>query len=291
MIFPTDDTACPCGSGLPYAACHKKTDLALAPFRARGEHIPPRRMIKTAAQIEGCRAAGAVNSAVLDAVSKMIAPGITTAEIDDTVMRETRALGATPACLGFEGFPKAVCTSVNEVVCHGIPSEMCVLKEGDILNVDCTTIYDGYFGDASRMYGIGRIAKEAEELISVTEEAVKLAVSHLAPYTSHLGDIGYDISALAHRHGFRVVREIGGHGVGLKMHEDPFVAHTGFRGTGLVLAPGMIFTVEPMINAGTARVYQDARDGWTIRTADGRLSAQVEYEVLITETGHEILSK
>ena len=248
-------------------------------------------MRKTPAQIEGCRKAGAVNSAVLDAVSKVVAEGITTAEIDDVVMRETRALGGKPACLGFEGFPKAVCTSVNEVVCHGIPSERCVLKEGDIVNVDCTTIYDGYFGDASRMYAIGRVSEEAKTLISVTEEAVKLAVSHLAPYTSHLGDIGYDISTLAHRHGFRVVREIGGHGVGLEMHEDPFVAHTGLKGRGLLLVPGMIFTIEPMINAGTARVYEDVRDGWTIRTADGRLSAQIEYEVLITETGHEILSK
>ncbi len=290
-MIPEDDEACPCGSGLSYAACHKRSDLALAPYRARGEHVPPRRMRKTPAQIEGCRKAGAVNSAVLDAVSKVVAEGITTAEIDDVVMRETRALGGKPACLGFEGFPKAVCTSVNEVVCHGIPSERCVLKEGDIVNVDCTTIYDGYFGDASRMYAIGRVSEEAKTLISVTEEAVKLAVSHLAPYTSHLGDIGYDISTLAHRHGFRVVREIGGHGVGLEMHEDPFVAHTGLKGRGLLLVPGMIFTIEPMINAGTARVYEDVRDGWTIRTADGRLSAQIEHEVLITETGHEILSK
>lgn len=248
-------------------------------------------MIKTAAQIEGCRRAGAVNAAVLDAVDKIVGEGISTEEINEVVLRETRALGGKPACLGFEGFPKAVCTSVNEVVCHGIPSSRRILKTGDIVNVDCTTIYDGCYGDASRMYGIGRISEEAASLISLTEAAVKAAVDELAPYTSHLGDIGHCISAMAHRHGFRVVREIGGHGVGLAMHEDPFVPHTGLRGKGLVLAPGMIFTVEPMINAGTARVYEDAQDGWTIRTVDHRLSAQVEYEVLITETGHEILSK
>lgn len=289
--MPINEEVCPCGSGLPYGTCHQRTDLALAPLRARGEHIPPRRMIKTAAQIEGCREAGAVNAAVLDAVEKIVGEGISTEEINEVVLRETRALGGRPACLGYEGFPKAVCTSVNEVVCHGIPSSSCILKEGDIVNVDCTTVYGGYYGDASRMYGIGRLSEEAASLVSLTEAAVKAAVGELMPYTSHLGDIGYRISAMAHRLGFRVVREIGGHGVGLAMHEDPFVPHTGLQGKGLVLAPGMIFTVEPMINAGTARVYEDAHDGWTIRTADKRLSAQVEYEVLITETGHEILSK
>lgn len=287
-FLPTD--ACPCGSGLSYAACHRAIDRRIADARARGERTPTRAMIKTPSQIEGCREAGRVNAQVLDAVSRMIAPGVSTADIDRVVREQTRALGGVPACLGFEGFPAAVCTSVNSVVCHGIPSPDEILREGDIVNVDCTTRYRGYYGDASRMYKIGQVSPRAEQLVRTTQEAVRLCVSHLRPFSSHLGDIGYDISTYVRRRGFSVVREIGGHGVGLRMHEDPYVCHVGLHGSGIVLLPGMIFTIEPMINEGTSRVLDNDKDGWTIRTADGKLSAQVEYEVLVTEDSVAILS-
>ncbi len=260
-------------------------------LRKLGIKTPAVKMIKTPEQIRGCREAGRVNSLILDAVEREIEIGMTTADIDEIVKRETRALGAVPACLGFEGFPGAVCTSPNNVICHGIPSERVVIREGDIINVDCTTEYGGYFGDASRMYTFGRISEEAERLVRVTEEAVKLAAESIMPYKSHLGDIGYHINRHARASGFTVVREIGGHGVGLAMHEDPYVCHVGSQGAGMLLLPGMIFTIEPMINQGKSKFYIDPKDGWTVFTMDGLLSAQVEYEILVTETGYEILSK
>lgn len=256
-----------------------------------GHRTPTSKMIKTVAQIEGCREAGRINSLVLDAVSREIEVGMSTQDIDDIVMSETRRLGGRAACLGYEGFPKGVCTSKNNVVCHGIPSKNDILREGDILNVDCTTEYNGYYGDASRMFTFGKISDVAERLVKVTRESVELALSHIKPYESHLGDIGYYISRHARANGFSVVREIGGHGVGLMMHEDPYVCHTGLLGSGMLLLPGMIFTIEPMINVGKPSFYIDERDGWTVYTRDGKLSAQVEYEVLVTESGTEILSK
>lgn len=267
------------------------SDETYESLRKAGNRLPPKGLLKNDKQIAGCREAGKVNTLVLDAVAKCIAPGITTAEIDDVVRRETRALGGIPTCLGYEGFPKAVCTSVNNVICHGIPSEECVLREGDILNVDCTTTYGGYVGDASRMFAIGQIDARAEELIHVTGEAVDLAISHLVPCRSHLGDIGYYIAGHVRRHKFSVVREIGGHGVGLEMHEDPYVAHTGLLGQGMLLLPGMIFTIEPMVNEGSCRFFVDRRDGWTVYTADGKRSAQIEHEILLTDDGWEILSR
>jgi methionyl aminopeptidase len=248
-------------------------------------------MIKTPEEIEGCREAGRINSLLLDAVEREIRVGMTTQDIDDIVMEETKRLGGIPACLGYEGFPKSVCTSVNSVVCHGIPSEKVVLREGDIINVDCTTKYEGYFGDASRMFTFGEISDNAKRLVDLTRRVTMDAVKHIKPYTTNLGDIGYIINTAAKSEGFSVVREIGGHGVGLEMHEDPYVCHIGFMGRGMMLLPGMIFTIEPMINEGTGKIYISPIDGWTVYTADGRLSAQVEHEVLVTESGFEILSK
>ena len=260
-------------------------------LREAGIRAPSPRMIKTEEQIRGCIEAGRVNSEILDAVESSIRVGMTTEEIDMIVVRETERRGGRCACLGFEGFPKSVCTSVNNVVCHGIPSEREVLLEGDILNVDCTTVYNGYFGDASRMFAIGNISENARRLLEVTRECVELAVKNIVPYESHLGDIGYYINRHAKANGYSVVREIGGHGVGLMMHEDPFVCHRGILGSGMLLLPGMIFTVEPMVNEGSAGFYIDPQDGWTVLTEDGRLSAQIEYELLITEDGVKILSK
>ncbi|MBO5206283.1 MAG: type I methionyl aminopeptidase [Clostridia bacterium] len=260
-------------------------------LRAFGVKMPTEKMIKTPKEIEGCREAGRINSLVLDRVEREISVGMSTADIDAIVVSELSALGATSATLGYEGFPASVCTSVNSVICHGIPSRNEILREGDIINVDCTSVYGGYFGDASRMFSFGKISDSARRLIVVTREAVEMCVAAIKPYETRLGDIGHIINSHAKKNGFSVVREIGGHGVGLAMHEDPFVCHTGLPGRGLLLVPGMIFTVEPMINEGRARFYIDQKDGWTVRTLDGKLSAQIEYELLVTESGVEILSK
>ena len=260
-------------------------------MREGGVKMPTSAMIKTPEQIAGCREAGRINSMVLDAVEREIRCGMTTADIDEIVTEETKRLGGKCATLGYEGFPKSVCTSVNDVVCHGIPSKKERLYEGDIVNVDCTTIFEGYYGDASRMFTLGEISDTAKKLISVTGESVELAASSIRPYSSTLGDIGYAICTHVRANGFSVVREIGGHGVGLKMHEDPFVCHTGIAGRGILLIPGMIFTIEPMVNEGRAKFYVDSKDGWTVRTLDGGLSAQIEWEILVTDDGIEVLSK
>ena len=269
----------------------KRYGDAIRFLRDKGYKTPTVGMIKTPEQIEGCREAGRINSLILDAVEKEIRVGMTTQDIDDIVMAETKRLGGRPACLGYEGFPKSVCTSVNSVVCHGIPSDKVVIREGDIINVDCTTEYEGYFGDASRMFTFGEISPNAKRLVELTKRATMAAVEHIKPYTANLGDIGYIINTAAKAEGFTVVREIGGHGVGLEMHEDPYVCHIGFMGRGMMLLPGMIFTIEPMINEGTGKIYISPFDGWTVYTGDGRLSAQVEHEVLVTDSGFEILSK
>lgn len=264
---------------------------AIAYLKGKGYKTPTKAMIKTPEQIAGCREAGRINSLILDAVEREIKVGMTTQDIDDVVMAETKRLGGIPACLGYEGYPKSVCTSVNSVVCHGIPSKKVILREGDIVNVDCTTKFEGYFGDASRMFTFGEISPVAKKLINVTKASTMAAVEHIKPFTTYLGDIGYIINTAAKDAGFKVVREIGGHGVGLEMHEDPYVCHIGFMGRGMMLLPGMIFTIEPMINEGTGDVYISPQDGWTVYTADHSLSAQVEHEVLVTNDGFEILSK
>ena len=281
---------CWCKSGKSYDECHKQLDDKLKKLSEKGEKIPSHKMIRNEKQIEGIRKASEINTKILDKVAENIRVGMTTEDIDKIVYDETIRLGAIPACLGFEGFPKSVCTSVNDVVCHGIPSEKVVLKDGDIVNVDCTTIVDGYFGDASRMFEIGNVSEQAHNLVKVTKEALDLAVEKIKPF-SHLGDIGYYISKYVEERGYSVVREFGGHGVGLKMHDDPFVAHYGEKGKGLVLVPGMTFTIEPMINEGEPNICIDDEDGWTIYTWDGSLSAQWEYTLLMTEHGLEILSK
>lgn len=285
-----DNDKCWCKSDVEYALCHKEFDLKLEELKKRGKIVPPRKLIKTKEQIEGIREAGRINSLILDKVAESIHEGMTTEEIDKIVFEETKKLGGRPAPLGYCGFPKSVCTSVNSVVCHGIPNKKQVLKEGDIVNVDCTTEVNGYYGDASRMFIIGEASEEAKKLVRVTKECLDFAFSKLTPFMN-VGDIGHYVNKMARANGFSVVKELGGHGVGLAMHEDPFVNHTAKIGTGMVLAPGMVFTIEPMINAGKAGVYIDADDGWTVRTQDGSLSAQWEYTILMTENGAEILSK
>ncbi len=257
-------------------------------YKALGMIVPTKKMIKNKEQIEGIRKAGIINTKVLDYVSQNIRVGMTTNDINKLVEEKTNELGGICAPLNYEGFPKSVCTSINDAVCHGIPDNT-ILKSGDIINVDCTTIYNGYYADASRMFLIGNVDAEAKRLVEVSKECLDLAVKNLKPF-SHLGDIGYYINKHARENGYSVVREIGGHGVGIDFHEDPYVAHYGKKNTGMVLFPGMIFTIEPMINEGSREVFLDASNNWTIYTEDGGWSSQYEYTVLITDDGIEILS-
>ena len=264
-------------------------DEKLNDYKLKGIEIPQHNMIKNKEEIEGIRKAGQINKLVLDEVSKYVREGVTTEELNQVVHNYTLELGGIPACFGYEGFPKSVCTSINEVVCHGIPDSKRILKNGDIINIDATTMYQGYYGDASRMFCIGDVAEETKKLVQVTKECLELGLKEVKPW-GFLGDIGYVINNHAKQNGFSVVREIGGHGVGLEMHEEPWVSHIGKRGTGMLLVPGMVITIEPMVNQGDAGVYQDDEDGWTIYTEDGKPSAQWEYTILVTEDGHEILS-
>lgn len=257
--------------------------------QSRGNLVPKRKLIKTPEQIEGIRKSGIINTGVLDLVAEKIHVGMSTAEIDKLVYDYTIAHGAIPADLNYEGYPKSVCTSINDVVCHGIPSEEEILKDGDIVNVDVSTIYNGYFSDASRMFMIGEVKPEVKKLVQVTKECLEIGVEKAKPW-GFLGDIGAAIQRHAEKNGYSVVRDFCGHGVGLKFHEEPDVEHYGKKGKGMLLVPGMVFTIEPMINMGTYEIFIDEADGWTVCTEDGLPSAQWEHTLVITETGSEILS-
>ena len=245
--------------------------------------------IKRPSQIEGIRKAGEINTGVLDEVGKLIHEGMSTQDIDDIVSKYTAEHGGICAPLNYEGFPKSVCTSINGEVCHGIPARHRKLRNGDIINVDCTTILDGYYADASRMFMIGNVSEERRKLVEETKKCLEIGMQAAQPW-AHVGDIGYAIAKYAHSKGYSVVRELGGHGVGIDFHEDPFVAHVGSKGKGMVLVPGMIITIEPMINAGKAAVEIDPYNNWTIYTRDGSDSAQWEHTIRITEDGNEILT-
>ncbi len=256
----------------------------------KGEMIPDVSMLKTPEQIEEIKKCAALNTAVLDHVAAHIRAGMSTAEIDQLVYDFTTAHGGIPAPLGYEGFPKSVCTSINNEVCHGIPDENIFLQEGDIVNVDVSTILNGYYADASRMFAIGEISEDAARLLKVTKECVELGLAAAKPW-GHLGDIAHAINSHAQKHGYSVVEDIGGHGIGLEFHEEPFVSYVVPAGTEMVLVPGMMFTIEPMINEGSPDFFIDEENGWTVYTEDDGLSAQIEYMVLVTETGVEVLTK
>lgn len=285
---PLPNDLCWCGSGNKYKKCHCESDEKRLYFKKQGKVVPPRRLLKNPSQIQGIRKSGQINSAVLDAVSTHLHPGMSTEEIDQIVYEVTTGLGGIPATLGYQGYPKSVCTSLNEEVCHGIPSTQVILLEGDILNVDVSTEYQGYFSDSSRMFQIGQTTPEKERLVRVARECMECGIAQVKPW-HFLGDIANAVQAHARTSGYSVVREIGGHGIGEEFHEDPWVSYVAAAGTGMLLVPGMVFTVEPMINMGTARV-QTASDGWTVRTADGLPSAQWEVTVLVTSDGCEILA-
>lgn len=262
-------------------------------WESKGKLVPTRDMIKTPEQIEGIRRAGRINTGCLDAVAQAIRPGMSTQEIDDICRQYCRDHGANPSCLGYEGFPKSVCTSINEVVCHGIPKPEDVLQEGDIVNVDMTLDVDGYYGDASRMFIIGgKTTPEKEQLVRVAKECLEIGAQAAKPW-GFLGDIGHAIQQHAEKYHYGVVRDLCGHGVGLAMHEKPDVVHYGRKGTGMLIVPGMVFTIEPMINMGSWKVFIDAEDpfGWEVITEDEKPSAQWEHTFLVTETGLEVLSE
>lgn len=281
--------ACWCGSGKKYKNCHMATDEKIHHYELEGHIVPDRDMLKTKEQIEGIRESSRINIAVLDAVGEMIGPGVSTEEIDRLVYKLTTQMGGIPAPLNYDGFPKSVCTSINEVVCHGIPSPDRILMEGDIVNVDASTIYKGYFSDSSRMYCIGSVGEEKEKLVRVTKECVEHGLGQVKPW-NFLGDMAQAVNDHAKANGYSVVIDIGGHGVGLEFHEEPFVSYVTKAGTEMLMVPGMVFTIEPMVNAGTAEITIDDQDGWTVRTKDGKPSAQWEVTVAVTEYGYEILT-
>lgn len=262
----------------------------LLELESQGEIVPEPSLLKTPEQIERIKESAALNTAILDHVAKHICAGMSTADIDKLVYDYTTKHGGVPAPLGYEGFPKSVCTSLNNEVCHGIPDENVILQEGDIINVDVSTILNGYFSDASRMFAIGNISARAKNLLKVTEECVELGLAAAKPW-GHLGDIADAINSHAQKHGYSVVEDIGGHGIGLEFHEEPFVSYVAPKGTEMVLVPGMMFTIEPMINEGSPDFFIDEDNGWTVYTEDDGLSAQIEYMVLVTETGIEVLTK
>lgn len=281
--------ACWCGSGKKYKKCHFEFDERLEELYLQGECVPPRSLIKTSEDIAGIKESAKVNIGALDAVAENIHEGCTTQDIDRWVHDYTLDNGAVPAPLNYEGFPKSCCTSVNDVVCHGIPSPDCVLHAGDIVNVDCSTIKDGYFSDSSRMFVIGEPTKEIEKFVATVKKSINVGLTQVKPWF-HLHDMAGELQKYVESQGYSVVREYGGHGIGKEFHEEPWVTHTTHSGQNMIMPPGMCFTIEPMVNMGKYKIKGPASDGWTVRTKDGSLSAQWEIQLVVTETGYEILT-
>jgi methionyl aminopeptidase len=278
---------CPCGSGLKYKKCcllkkdsehHDLKDLYLQKYRIR---------LKKKEDIKGIRKAGQLVLEILRLVKETIRPGITTDDINTLVHEFTIRKNAISAPLNYRGFPKSVCVSVNEVVCHGIPGKL-VLKDGDIVNVDVTPILNGYYADASQTFFVGVPSSEAQKIVRVARESLKVGMSMVCPGNT-IGDIGWAIQKYAEGEGCSVVREFVGHGVGFEFHEPPEVPHYGLKGKGIGLVPGMVFTIEPMINLGRKNILI-LEDKWTVVTEDGSLSAQFEQTLAVTENGYESLT-
>ena len=245
--------------------------------------------IKSEQDIEKLRISGRLAAQVLQMIGEHVKPRVTTEYLDDLCHDYiVNTLKVIPANVGYHGYTKTTCISPNEVVCHGIPSSKTILKDGDIINIDVAVIKDGFYGDTSRMYYVGQVKPEAKKLVDTTYEAMRAGIHAVKPGAT-LGDIGYAIQSVAHREGFSIVREYCGHGIGQVYHEQPSVLHYGQPGQGLMLKKGMVFTIEPMVNAGKARV-KELKDGWTVVTTDKSLSAQWEHMVAVTDTGFEVLS-
>jgi methionyl aminopeptidase len=286
---PGRNDACWCGSGKKYKKCHYEIDNHLEQLYQAGEIVPYRSLLKSAADVEGIKASAEINRGILDMVGERIKPGVSTMEINRWVEEYLAAHDAVSADLNYDGYPYSVCTSINGVICHGFPSEDEVLQDGDIINVDMSTIKDGYFSDSSRMYCIGEVSAERARLVEVCRKSVEAGLAAVKPW-AHLGDVGAAVNKVASDAGFSVVREYGGHGIGKEFHEDPFVSFVSEAGTGIIMAPGLCFTIEPMVNAGAPDITTDKDNGWIVRTADGSDSAQWEVQLVVTEDGYELLS-
>lgn len=289
MEKPGRNDPCWCGSGKKYKKCHIDFDEKIEEFEVAGHIVPSHEILKNDEQIEKIKESAKINIAVLDYVAEHIKAGISTAEIDKWVYDITTKMGGVPAPLNFEGFPKSVCTSINNEVCHGIPSEDVIIKDGDIINVDVSTNLNGYFSDSSRMFCIGNVSEENRKLVEETKNAVYEGLKQVKPW-GFLGDMGQAVNDYVKSKGYSVVREVGGHGIGLEFHEDPWVSYISKKGTEMLMVPGMIFTIEPMVNAGKPDIFVDEDNGWTIYTEDNSMSAQWEIQVLVTEDGYEIIA-
>ena len=276
MKKPGRNDLCWCGSGKKYKKCHIDFDERIEEIEAEGHIVPDHSIIKNADQIEKIRESAKINIAVLDYVSEHIRAGISTAEIDRWVYDITTKMGGVPA-------------SVNDEVCHGIPSEDVILKDGDIVNVDCSTNLNGYYSDSSRMFCIGEVSEDKKRLVNAAKQALDEGLKEVRPW-GFLGDMGQAVNDYIKSQGYSVVREVGGHGIGLEFHEEPWVSYVSIKNTEMLMVPGMIFTIEPMINMGKADIFTDEDNGWTIYTEDGLPSAQWEIQVLVTEDGYEIIS-
>ncbi|WP_347489781.1 methionyl aminopeptidase [Desulfoscipio sp. XC116] len=280
---------CWCGSGRKYKKCHAPIEEQMAIYHSKGCAVPHLGLLKTQQQIQGIRDCSKLNIALLDYIGDYVIDGVTTEELDRLIYEKTKELGGVPATLHYHGYPKSVCISIDNVVCHGIPSDRVILRDGDIANIDVSTIYNGFFSDSSRMFCVGDVSSEKQRLVNVAKECMELGIEQIKPW-GLLGNVGQAVNDHAKKNGYSVVREIGGHGIGLQFHEDPWVSYVSKQGTGMLLVPGLVFTVEPMINMGKAEISINESDNWTVYTVDGKPSAQWEKTVLVTETGYEILT-
>lgn len=282
---------CWCGSGKKYKRCHMAIDQQEA--RKGIKKTTPKKptIIKTAEEIEGMRKAGKFNGELLDFIKPFVKEGITTEALNNMIHKFTRDHGHIPATLGYHGYPKSCCISINEVVCHGIPSSHRKLKDGDIVNVDLTTIVNGYHGDSSETFFVGNVDEDAKRLVRCAANSLIKGIDAVKP-GAHLSDIAGAIEPYVKNNGFSVVKQYTGHGIGTKFHEFFSVLHHVSRDCeDVILQPGMTFTIEPMVNAGDYKVITDRKDEWTVRTKDGTLSAQFEHTILVTEEGSEILTR
>ncbi len=245
--------------------------------------------IKNNVQIDGIRKSCRIAAEVLNQLSRHITDGVNTAYLNELACNYMTQHKATSAALNYKGFPSSICTSINEVICHGIPSQKDVLKIGDIVGIDVSTILNGYYGDTCKTFSVGQGSLKVKSLLRVAQNALQLGIKEVAP-GKHFGDIGHAISQYAYAEGYSVVYEFVGHGVGIEFHEEPAIAHVAARGSGPIMLEGMVFTIEPMLNAGKPQAIIDSKDKWTTRTIDGNLSAQFEHTVLVTKNGCEILT-
>ncbi len=288
-MFSFNNKPCFCKSGKTYGNCHKPLFDKLNEYKREGYPTPSRKLILNDTDIQKIRDAGKINIAILDELSTLLKVGMSTEAINTFVHNKTLEMGGVPATLGYNGYPKSCCTSINNVVCHGIPSKDEILKDGDIVNVDITSILDGYFADSSRTYLVGNVSDEDKKLVDITKECLELGLSAVKPFRP-INDIAIAIESYANKNGYSVVYDLSGHGIGKSFHEDPTICHYTRDEKTMIMAPGMVFTIEPMINKGDADVDFNEEDGWTVTTCDGEKSAQFEHTLVVTETGYEVLT-